>query len=527
MPITAAQATAFFTLPDQMAIPAASVPALQNEGITTIADLLDFDKTSIAEMAANFRRATPVVIFGAKSQKRLTVACNAVKYYDAIGHPLTAGIMMWTPVLRNFEVQYATLLALKDQDEPDTPRISKALPIMKWSEAFRDYLYSCVGFRQIPLLYVIRENETPANPAPALGHGLPHSIEAGSLIQELIDRASHTHPNFNADNGKVYQKLEEATRGTSYAASIKPFQRRRHGRNAYLAIISQYAGKDKWNLEVKKQDSFLHNRKWKGTGTFPLEKFCSQHRNAHEQLKLAADHVPYQLPAEFTRVGWLLDAIETTDASLLAAIANVHNDDDPTTGKLYNFEATVTYILPNDPVTKRRKRGAAEISSVNAVEEEEQVDVNISAMKVGIGKTGVHFRFYDPTEYKTLNKAQKNELRLWRLTPEGKAFIAASKKTGGKGGSGGKNKNVRFENASISSSLANQVTQAVDKAFDAKLQKIHDESKHAAETKSAMREAVVGALQDLKNESKGSPATVYDKNVLVTMLAKAKNGGGT
>ncbi|KAL3927725.1 MAG: hypothetical protein SGBAC_012965, partial [Bacillariaceae sp.] len=131
MPITAAQATAFFTSPDQMAIPAASVPALPNEGITTISDLLDFDKMSIAEMAANFRRADPVVLFGAKSQKRLTVACNAVKYYEAIGQPLTARMMMWTPVLRNFEVQYATLLALKDQDEPDTPRISKALPIMK------------------------------------------------------------------------------------------------------------------------------------------------------------------------------------------------------------------------------------------------------------------------------------------------------------------------------------------------------------------------------------------------------------
>ena len=40
--------------------------------------------------------------------------------------------------------------------------------------------------------------------------------------QELIDCASHNHPNFRVDNDKVYGKLEEAVRGTRYAASLRP-----------------------------------------------------------------------------------------------------------------------------------------------------------------------------------------------------------------------------------------------------------------------------------------------------------------
>ena len=53
----------------------------------------------------------------------------------------------------------------------------------------------------------------------------PHSTEHVSVEAELIARAAHTHARFREDNSVVYYHLEEGTRGTSYAASIKPFQR--------------------------------------------------------------------------------------------------------------------------------------------------------------------------------------------------------------------------------------------------------------------------------------------------------------
>ena len=49
----------------------------------------------------------------------------------------------------------------------------------------------------------------------------------------MIARADHTNGFYRDDNAQVYYKLEEATRGTQYAATIKPFQRRRNGR-AYI-----------------------------------------------------------------------------------------------------------------------------------------------------------------------------------------------------------------------------------------------------------------------------------------------------
>jgi hypothetical protein len=59
---------------------------------------------------------------------------------------------------------------------------------------------------------------------------------------------------FREDNLAVYYKLEEATRATSYSASIKLYQRTKNGRYAWLALSNQYAGKDLSRvLELLKQ----------------------------------------------------------------------------------------------------------------------------------------------------------------------------------------------------------------------------------------------------------------------------------
>ena len=130
------------------------------------------------------------------------------------------------------------------------------------------------------LVYVIRDKEDPhaAGPPPVLLPGRPHAAETGSIVEEMIRFASHDHPNVRADNAEVWKLIEEATRGTSYAATIKPYQRGRDGRSAFLALVSQFAGLDEWLVEFKDGEAFLHNGKWKSNGTIPLEHHVSKHR---------------------------------------------------------------------------------------------------------------------------------------------------------------------------------------------------------------------------------------------------------
>ena len=64
--------------------------------------------------------------------------------------------MQWTQVIKNFEDQWKALKWHKEDDKPDVPKISKSLPIIKWTEAFQDFLHQVIGVRMIPLAYVMR-----------------------------------------------------------------------------------------------------------------------------------------------------------------------------------------------------------------------------------------------------------------------------------------------------------------------------------------------------------------------------------
>ena len=82
----------------------------------------------------------------------------------------------------------------------------------------------------------------------------------------------------------------------------------------------------------------------------------------------------------------------------------VHNDDNPMNGKISNFEATATCLLPHDPVAKKRQnnpacRNNAEISAID-----------YTRLKSGVGATGVNLRYHKRDEYLKLTAEQKKEL---------------------------------------------------------------------------------------------------------------------
>jgi hypothetical protein len=379
MVLTAAQTTAFFKNAQQMAIPNATVVQLVSKGINTVDDFAEFDKDTINQIASNLRcpPAGQHYVVGAKSQKRLMAATKTVRYYDTVGQTLTSANLMWDTVIERFKIQWKALKHKKDGDEPETPKIAKGLNIMKWSEAFRDYLHRGIGVRKIPLAYVIHEVDPPAAITP-IAAGEPHSLLSGSIEEELILQGSHNHPPYRDDNAAVYYKLEEVTRGTLYAASIKPLQRAKNGRGAFDAIINQYAGDDKWESEIKSKEAILHTIKWKGQSNSSFERHAAQHRNSYVSLVACAEHADYQLPNEHSPVGYLLDSIQNNDPGLQAAMASVRSSkgaDDMRS----DFEQTIAHIIPYCPVAKKNtlgaKRGAGEISALDS----DKNDGNVSS----------------------------------------------------------------------------------------------------------------------------------------------------
>ena len=138
----AVQTTAFFEGHHQIRVPHATVLQFQLEGISGVDDLSDFDKDSLKQLADNLHHLggcipdpnpvsvagatipTPAFVFGAKSQARLSVACNLVTFYNTVGCDLTAVNMHWTHVAKNFKTQWKALKSHKDEDNPDIPKIA-------------------------------------------------------------------------------------------------------------------------------------------------------------------------------------------------------------------------------------------------------------------------------------------------------------------------------------------------------------------------------------------------------------------
>ena len=85
---------------------------LHDEGIRYVEDLVDFDKDTIDQIASNLRRATavegaalqPPFPFGAKVQKRLTEACELVRFYETVGRTITLPSLKYT-VVKDFTQQ--------------------------------------------------------------------------------------------------------------------------------------------------------------------------------------------------------------------------------------------------------------------------------------------------------------------------------------------------------------------------------------------------------------------------------------
>eukprot|EP00957_Ditylum_brightwellii_P000514 39988-Ditylum_brightwellii.AAC.1 len=88
-------------------------------------------------------------------------------------------------------------------------------------------------------------------------------------------------------------------------------------------------------------------------------------------MKEAAEHVPFQLPNEFTRIGFLLAGITSSNAGLQARMANTKSDADlaSETSKRHHFELAANFFQPFCPVLMKFSSGtkcdAIKISDVS------------------------------------------------------------------------------------------------------------------------------------------------------------------
>ena len=156
----------------------------------------------------------------------------------------------------------------------DPPKITNNVSIMKWSEAMSDHLSLRIGIMMIPLSYVVRKKVEMDHVLPPKSEGNPHSTKYSSVESDMIHLASHDNPWCREDNSKVGNILKKYKIGNMYTSIIKPFQKREDGRAAFMSIMFQHTGPDKWTTLLQACGSYLHTGKWKSNNNFPYQGVC-------------------------------------------------------------------------------------------------------------------------------------------------------------------------------------------------------------------------------------------------------------
>ena len=204
-----------------------------------------------------------------------------------------------------------------------------------------------------------------------------------------------------------------------------------------------------------------------------------------------------------------------------------------------DFERAVAFLLPTDPVKKKRggKRGAAQISAVVAAaaseEKEKPNDKSGSPnkkprFKPNTGKTGVELRYHTHKEFIALSKEQREELISHRKSNGGYRDTWTGK-IKPKGGSGkGKGSFKSRVSALIKANEEEKKTE------DAKKTALIDEVKgiiaqHISETTTAKRPRItaanVGSTKVQEQESSTDRCATALMGKFLSMGSKAGKSG--
>ena len=83
-----------------------------------------------------------------------------------------------------------------------------------------------------------------------------------------------------------------------------------------------------------------------------------------------------------------------------------------------DFEKVTSALIKVDPYRRsQRNKGSTKNANVSVID-----------YTAGRGSSGVHLRWYHPTEFKALTNEQRDELREWNHSQEGKKVLDKSRK---------------------------------------------------------------------------------------------------
>lgn len=189
---------------------------LVGEGIRRPDNLIKFNNNKFQNIAKTFHARESTL--GMKLIGRLVDASKIVCYFTTVGCNPTPASMTYQCVI------WKALEEIKDNNKLETSKLGRVSQTCSGQNPFWISYTVALAWGRSHWPTLLGNKWTYTDPILAAALHPPWAELYRLLEVELIATARHNHPLFCQDNASVCYKMEEATRGTSYAASIKPFQ---------------------------------------------------------------------------------------------------------------------------------------------------------------------------------------------------------------------------------------------------------------------------------------------------------------
>lgn len=340
--------------------------------------------------------ANPGIAVPQRAENNLKLACYWIRYRQRTSRPYTAAAI----TLETIRSLRDNKLWEEEHKDVEAPELNtKDWPRM--IELIEEWLRGCLGVTHIPLAYVIRENED----VPL--HTDDPEANYSSKQDELIARApitdehgAHT-PNYLTDRTRVWELLSELTRDQECWSYVRPAQRSRNGRLAFMGLKGHYLGQNNVDNMSTKAERRLETTTYTGEKrNWNFEKYVRMHIDQHAILEGLTMH-GYAGIDNRSKVRHLLKGITTTTLDTvktrIMSDATLRSD----------FNACVN-LFQDFIVQQQGQSGTTR-------------DVTISALGTKGGKDSsiepdmtVEDRYYKKQEYFKLTPAQRLGLRMKR-----------------------------------------------------------------------------------------------------------------
>jgi len=134
----------------------------------------------------------------------------------------------------------------------------------------------------IPLAYIVRE------------HDIADPIEIHNTVHEhLVNNAIHFGPEFNTNNGIIFDLLQSLMLNGPAWSRISDFQRTRNGRGAWKALIEYYEGDAMQTRSQQQCYDAIAKANYQGPRrNFDFSSYVSIHQQAHQDLARLGEPIP-------------------------------------------------------------------------------------------------------------------------------------------------------------------------------------------------------------------------------------------